>query len=680
MKLVSPCLAVLLAAGITAAQSGAATPQSTGTGQQPGTGAKQTPATKSPADPKRPDDPKAGRRATAGEGSSETPSAAQPGATARAQKSGPRASGAATPQAAAAFAEKAEQQMMEASNRAGRASWIQSNFITVDTEALAAEENAEFLKLTSELAVGAARFNKLKLPYDVSRKLNLIKLASSVPPPRDPKVSARLAETISSMESDYGKGKYCPPANSRAAAAIPRDDEDKCLDVNDITKLFAENRDPELLREIWIGWHAVGAPMRDRYTQFVSLSNTGARDLGFADTGAFWRSKYDMPPDAFSAEVERLWTQVRPLYEQLHTYVRSRLREKYGDLVPENGPIPAHLLGNIWSQDWSNVYEFVAPPASDPGYSVDQILKQRNISPVEMARIGERFFSSLGFEPLPKTFWERSLFTKPRDRDVVCHASAWNVDNVNDLRIKMCIQQTEEDFTTVHHELGHNYYQRAYNKQPFLYRDSANDGFHEATGDTIALSITPDYLKRIGFIQQVPPESGDIGLLMKRALEGVAFLPFGVVIDQWRWRVFSGDIKPEEYNRAWWEMRRKYQGIEPPVQRTEEQFDPGAKYHVPGNTPYTRYFLARLLQFQFYRALCREAGYQGPLHRCSFYESKAAGARLNKMLEMGASRPWPEALKAISGETRMDGGAMLEYFAPLMKWLEEQNKGKKVGW
>jgi peptidyl-dipeptidase A len=297
-----------------------------------------------------------------------------------------------------------------------------------------------------------------------------------------------------------------------------------------------------------------------------------------------------------------------------------------------------------------------------------------------MVHYGENFYKSLGFAPLPPTFWERSLFTKPADRDVVCHASAWDIDSKDDLRIKMCIQVRDVDFVTIHHELGHNFYQRAYKNQPPLFQGGANDGFHEAIGDTIALAITPEYLQKINLLDKVPPPEADIPILLRQALDKVAFLPFGLMIDQWRWKVFSGEIKPADYNTTWWELRRKYQGIAPPVQRSEADFDPGAKYHVAANVPYMRYFLADMLEFQFYQALCRESGYKGPLNRCTFYGSKEAGEKFNKMLEMGQSKPWPDALEALTGERQVNAGAILEYFAPLKKWLDEQNKGQKEGW
>jgi peptidyl-dipeptidase A len=393
-----------------------------------------------------------------------------------------------------------------------------------------------------------------------------------------------------------------------------------------------------------------------------------------------WRGKYDMPADAFAKELDRLWEQLRPLYLSLHTYVRSKLHEKYGAAVPENGPIPAHLLGNLWQQDWSNIYDVVGPKNQKAAYSLTEILKQKKIDPIEMVRIGERFFTSLGFEPLPKTFYERSLFVKPQDREVVCHASAWDINSVDDVRIKMCIDVNQEDFITIHHELGHNFYQRAYSTLPVLFRDSANDGFHEALGDTLALSVTPEYLVKIKLLEKAPDASADTGLLLGAALERLAFLPFGLLVDQWRWQVFSGQIAPQNYNKAWWDLKLKYQGVAPPSPRGEDMFDPGAKYHVPANTPYTRYFLAQVLQFQFHRALAKTAGCTTPLHRCSIYGNAEAGKRLKAMMEMGASRPWPEALEALTGQKQMDASAMAEYFAPLKTWLDEQNRGKKVGW
>ncbi|MFQ5926738.1 MAG: M2 family metallopeptidase [Terriglobia bacterium] len=582
---------------------------------------------------------------------------------------GGETAGAPTVAQARAFVAQAEKRLEALSIKATRTSWVQSNFITYDTQKIAAEAQQAYTAAVAELAAAAKRFDGWQLPTDVARKLKLLKLAVAAPAPPDPHEQAELTQIEVWMKSRDCKGRYCPQGK-----------DDNCLDLGEMEDILATSRAPDQLRDIWGGWRTVSPPMRGRYQRFVALANKGAHALGFTDLGAMWRSNYDMPPEKFTAEVDRLWQQVKPLYDALHAHVRASLAKHYGTgVVSPDGLIPAHLVGNMWAQSWGNIYPLVAPPAADPGFDLSELLKAKKVEAREMVRYGERFFTSLDFEPLPESFWQRSLFTKPADRDVVCHASAWDVESPQDLRIKMCIKITAEDFSTIHHELGHNFYQRAYGGQSFLYRGSANDGFHEAVGDAVALSVTPDYLAKVGLLERVPEADGDLGLLMKMALEKVAFLPFGLLVDQWRWKVFSGEISPADYNQAWWELREKYQGIKAPVARSEEDFDPGAKYHIPANVPYTRYFLAHILQFQFHRALCRAAGYRGPLHRCSIYNNKAAGAKLKQMLEMGMSRSWPEALEALTGEKELDATAILDYFAPLKQWLDEQNKGRKVG-
>lgn len=591
-----------------------------------------------------------------------------------------------TPDEARQFLATANETMLRLGVQLAEAGWAYSTNINPETEAANAKANQAYIEAVAKFAKEATRFDGVELAPDERRQLELLKLSLVMVTPSTPQEAEELTKIAAALEGAYGSGKWCPggaPTSTQTtspAAAPPPPDAAPCLDVEAITQIMAENRDPTRLREVWEGWHGIAPPMKQDYARFVELANKGARELGFADTGAMWRAKYDMPPDAFTRELDRLWEQVRPLYVSLHAYVRMKLRERYGDLVPERGPLPAHLLGNIWAQDWSNVFPLVAPPSVDPGYDLTAILRERKTTPVEMVRTAERFFTSLGFDPLPQTFWDRSMFVKPPGREVVCHASAWNIDLVDDVRIKMCIDPTAEDFTTIHHELGHNFYQLAYRHLPVLFRDSANDGFHEAVGDTIALSVTPEYLVRIGLLDKAPDPSRDIGLLLQQALAKIAFLPFGLLIDQWRWQVFSGAITPDDYNTTWWNLRLKYQGVAPPSPRGEEYFDPGAKYHVPANFPYTRYFLAHILQFQFHRALAREAGCTGPLHRCSIYESREAGRRLNATLEMGLSRPWPEALEALTGTKEMDASAIRDYFAPLQAWLDRQLEGKPVGW
>ena len=560
------------------------------------------------------------------------------------------------------FLKNAEERLAKLSGNAQRAAWVYETHITDDTETISAQASELALAAAGEIALQARRYNALPLSVESKRKLKLLQLSLSISDATDREAYTRLA---ASMAGEYGKAKYCRQAG----------DPTSCLDLGQIEKIMAESRDPALLKEVWLGWHQQAAKYKDSYAKYVALSNKGAREMGFADTGAMWRSQYDMPADAFAAESERLWQQVKPLYDALHMYVRLKLRQTYGkDEVPKEGPIPAHLFGNMWSQSWENLYPLVKPQGPGASLDIGETLKSKNIDARAMAQFGEGFYTSLGMEKLPDTFWQKSQLTKPRDREVVCHASAWDLDNLIDVRIKMCITPTAEDFLTIHHELGHIYYDLAYRKQPHLFKGGANDGFHEAIGDTVALSVTPDYLHNLGLLKDVPDVSQDIGVLLNRALEKVAFLPFGYMVDQWRWKVYSGQAKPADYDKVWWELREKYQGVKRPAALEVNGFDAGAKYHVPADTAYARYFIAHILQFQFHRALCREAGYIGPLNRCSIYGNKKAGEKYQAMLAMGTSRPWNEALKAVTGEEQMDATAILDYFAPLKVWLDAQNK------
>ena len=585
----------------------------------------------------------------------------------------PAAPAASAPTAAEAdaFVKDASAQLSKYSDYAQRVAWVNSTYITDDTDWLSAKVGAEGTELAVKLAKAAARFNNVPgLSYDTRRQLDILKQALVLPAPDTPGAADELNTITTRLQSAYGKGKGTY--------------QGKVTSGNDLEALMGTTRDPALTQEMWVSWHKVGAPMRQDYVRMVEIANAGAKELGYADTGAMWRAGYDMDPKAFEAMVDRLLAQVQPLYKDLHCYTRTKLNQKYGDAVqPRTGPIRADLLGNMWAQDWADIYDVVAPPgAGDIGYDIGALLTEKKYDPVKMVKTGEGFFSSLGFAPLPQTFWERSMIVKPADREVVCHASAWDVDNKDDLRIKMCTKVNSTDFVTIHHELGHNYYQRAYNKQPFLYLNSANDGFHEAVGDFVALSVTPDYLVQIGLLDasKVPDPSKDIGLLLRQAMEKVPGLPWTALVDKWRWGVFSGATPPSAYNKAWTDLRLQYMGIVPPVPRSEADFDPGAKFHIPGNTPYARYFLARILQFQFYEAACRQSGWKGPLHRCSFYNNKEVGAKLDAMLALGASQPWPVALEKFTGTREMDGRALLAYFAPLQTWLKEQNKGQACGW
>jgi peptidyl-dipeptidase A len=573
-----------------------------------------------------------------------------------------------TPEEARAFVKQLNEDLQTLWTNWARAEWVKATYITHDTEILAAKAHEKVLEYTSRAIEDATRFDGLDLDSETRRMLTLLKTSSSLPAPSDPDERARLAEIAAKMESIYGKGEVC--------------EEDDCRDLGDLSEVMSTKRDYDALLDAWQGWRTISPPMRPMYEEFVRLANEGANEIGYDDLGELWRAGYDMTPSEFEAVAADLWNDVKPLYESLHCYVRGRLAKKYGtNKVDPDGLIPAHLLGNMWAQEWSNIYPLVAPYPGVGDLDVTAALKKKNYDAMKMVKLGESFFTSLGLEPLPETFWERSMFTKPEDRDVVCHASAWDVTSAGDIRIKMCIRPTEEDLITIHHELGHNYYYQYYYMKPVLFQAGAHDGFHEGIGDTLALSVTPGYLEQVGILDRVAEnEKALINLQLKEALDKIAFLPFGKLIDEWRWKVFAGEIPFEDMNAAWWKLRAEYQGIAPPVARTEADFDPGAKYHIPSNVPYTRYFLARILQFQFHEALCEAAGHEGPLHTCSIYGSQEAGERLRAMLALGASRPWPDALEAIAGTREMDGTALVAYFRPLLDWLEKQNEGQSCGW
>ncbi len=572
-------------------------------------------------------------------------------------------------ESADAFVERLNDELTAVHPHHARTAWIAATYITPDTNALASASTAEQLAWVSNAIEDSKRYVGQEQSGDVARMLRLLQVGSSLPAPRDGAKQQELAEIVSRMRAVYGSGKYCP------------DGEDSCRTLPELERVLAENRDYDAQLEAWQGWRTVSPAMREDYKRFIELTNEGAQELGFRDTGHLWRSAYDMDADAFYDEADRLWTQVKPLYDQLHCHVRATLHEQYGDRVPADGPIPAHLLGNMWAQSWDNLYPLLEPYQGVSDLDVDAALEAQDYDAARMTKLAEDFFVSLGMGRLPESFWERSMFTKPRDRDVQCHASAWDIDLQGDVRIKMCIEPTKEMLTTIYHELGHLYYDLAYNHQPYLYQAGAHDGFHEGIGDTLELSLTPGYLQEIGLIgEYTPSDEAVVNQQMKLALAKIAFLPFSKVVDQWRWDAFAGTATSEQLNARWWELREQFQGVAAPIERSEADFDPGAKFHVPNNTPYTRYFLAHILQFQFHRSLCEAAGFEGPLHECSIYGSEQAGEKLSAMLALGSSMPWQDALEQLTGSREMDATAIIDYFAPLMGYLEAQNQGRQCGW
>ena len=553
------------------------------------------------------------------------------------------------------------------------ASWISSNFITYDSQKVIADYGTKSTLKSLERSREAASFDGLDTSKENQRMLNILKSSFVMPPPLDEELASELSEITTSLEAMYGSGEYCF-------------DDEECYDLEAFESIIDNSRDPKELLRAWEGWHEIGKPMKPMYMRMVDIGNQGSVDLGYEGLSDLWFSKYDMPAEDFLDDTDRVWSEVKPLYDALHCHVRAKLNEHYGDeVISKTGPLPVHMLGNMWGQSWSNIYDLVYEEKSDSKYiDVTKIINEKSLSEIEMVEYAEDFFISMGFKPLPKTFWERSLFVKPRDRSVVCHASAWNLDPANnDLRIKMCIEKNEEDFITIHHELGHIFYYQAYNHIPTVFQAGANDGFHEAFGDLLTLSITPDYLVDIGFISEDDAEEAKqdpIGLLMKQALDGVVIVPWALMLDKWRSGVFDGEIDESNLNSSWWSLREEYQGINTSYERSENYFDPGAKYHIPGNTPYTRYYLASIMQYQFHEALCNLIDYDGYLHECSIYGNKEAGDRIISTMAMGQSLPWQEAFENLTGSRQLSGKSIMNYYAPLKEWLDEENKNRTCGW
>ncbi|MDC1161363.1 M2 family metallopeptidase [Gammaproteobacteria bacterium] len=559
---------------------------------------------------------------------------------------------------------------------ASSAYWLQANFITYDSQKVVADYGKRFQLLALERARQASTFDDVEVSEENRRKLNLIKNSFVMPSPLDDTLAGEIANIMAELDAMYGAGQHCFG-------------EGDCYDLEAFEGVIDNSRDPDELLKAWEGWRNIGTPMKDKYLRMVEIGNLGAKDLGYEGLTDLWFSQYDMPAEEFLAETDRVWDELKPLYDALHCHVRSELSEHYGEeVVSKEGVLPAHVLGNMWGQSWANVYDLVYTPDNpnaSSGIDLTKILEEKNIDEIEMTKIAENFFISLGFQPLPDTFWERSLFVKPQDRSVVCHASAWNLDaDANDLRIKMCIERNAEDFSTIHHELGHIFYYQAYNStQPSVFQSGANDGFHEAVGDLLSLSITPEYYNKIGLISEAEAKdatSDPISLLMQQALQGVVSVPWTLMLDKWRAGVFSGETSESELNNSWWELREYYQGIGVPRERGADAFDPGAKYHIPGNTPYTRYYLAQILQYQFHESLCNQMGFEGPLHECSIYDNELAGKKLRAMLSLGQSQEWQVALEALTGTRSLSGKSMLNYYKPLKDWLDVQNTDRTCGW
>ncbi|KAH9492522.1 hypothetical protein Btru_046311 [Bulinus truncatus] len=510
-------------------------------------------------------------------------------------------------------------------------------------------------------------YNVTGMTESIRRQFRFVRDIGANAQPNKTKLE-KLKQSRLDMQSIYGKGEVCL--------------KEKCLPLEpDLTQLMASSGDYDELLAVWTKWRDVtGKKMKTIFSEYVDLYNEAVRISCFKDAGEYWRSWYDSP--TFEEDIANLYAQIRPLYEQLHAYVRKKLQQKYKHVkFPSSGHIPAHILGNMWAQEWTNIIKDVVPYKDKPTVDVTDELKKQGYTAMKIFETADSFFGSLGLIKMVPEFWKNSIIEKQNGTDMVCHATAYDLYNGKDFRIKMCTDITQEDLVTVHHEMGHVEYYMQYKDHPIVFRDGANNGFHEAIGDVMALSVqTPEHLHKINLLKDLPTDSEtDINFLMKMALEKVAFLPFGYLIDLWRWSVFSGKTTSENYTNDWWKLRCRLQGVYPPVKRSSDDFDPGAKYHIPSDTPYIRYFISFIIQFQFHKAACQAAGYRGPLHRCDIYNNTDAGKQIGNMLKLGASRPWPDAMEVITGQRKMDASALLEYFHPLLEFLKKEN-GDEFGW
>jgi len=581
---------------------------------------------------------------------------------------------------ATAFVEDAEKQLEADAIEATFASWNYESNITDHNQQISLAAAKKSGLLVKKLGKEAQAFDLTQVKNeDVKRKLKLMRnLGTSALP--EAKLG-RFNQLVSDMGSTYSKAKVTKRGGSDLWSLEP-----------ELTEIMASSRDPDELQYYWEQWREKSGKMiKGNYHEYIDLYNEAAKLNGFSDASMMKVDPYESK--TFIQEMEDTWQGLKPLYEKLHAYVRNKLAAQYPGKVQPGGALPAHLLGNMWAQQWNNIGDILKPYPSKPNLNVTGAMISQGWNQKKMFEKAEEFFTSMGLKPMPQEFWEGSILQKPEDgRDLTCHASAWDFYNGKDYRIKQCTRVNQEDFITVNHEMGHIQYYLQYSGQSYFYRTGANPGFHEGVADILSLAVgTAEYFQRLGLVGEevdVADEETNINILFDMALERIAFLPFGYLVDKFRWDVYSGVTSKEEMNCHWWKLRNQIQGLEPPSKRSKDHFDPGAKYHVAGDVGYVRYFTAFIYEFQFYRAMCLQSGRyvpgdpKKPLHRCNFYGSVEAGDKLKEMLVLGASRPWKEAMMKMTGQPEMSTKAIREYFEPLEKWLDEQNSaaGVSVGW
>ncbi|NWW89629.1 ACE2 enzyme, partial [Rhynochetos jubatus] len=562
------------------------------------------------------------------------------------------------------------------------ASWNYNTNITEETANKMNEADAKWSAFYSEASMNASSFPLTSI-QDALTRLQIQTLQDRGSSALSPEKYSRLSTVLNTMSTIYSTGTVCKITEPSECLVL-----EPGLDI-----IMANSTDYDERLWAWEGWRAeVGRMMRPLYEEYVELKNEVAKLNNYSDYGDYWRANYeaDYPEeykysrDQLIEDVEKTFEQIKPLYQQLHAYVRHRLEQVYGpELISSTGCLPAHLLGDMWGRFWTNLYGLAVPYPAKPNIDVTSAMVQKKWDAMRIFKAAEAFFTSIGLSEMTKGFWENSMLTEPTDnRKVVCHPTAWDLGN-NDYRIKMCTKVTMDDFLTAHHEMGHIEYDMAYSEKPYLLRGGANEGFHEAVGEIMSLSAaTPQHLKSLDLLEPTfqEDEETEINFLLKQALTIVGTMPFTYMLEKWRWMVFRGEITKQEWTKRWWEMKREIVGVVEPVPHDETYCDPAVLFHVANDYSFIRYYTRTIFQFQFQEALCKAANHTGPLHTCDITNSTAAGQNLRQLLELGRSKPWTQALEGVTGEKYMNAAPLLHYFEPLYKWLQKNNSGRYIGW
>ncbi|KAM6291936.1 angiotensin-converting enzyme 2 [Porphyrio hochstetteri] len=585
-------------------------------------------------------------------------------------------------QEAQRFLEDFNRRVEDISYESSIASWNYNTNITEENANKMNEADSKWSAFYDEASRNASSFPLASIQDDLTR-LQIQSLQDRGSSNLSPEKYERLSTVLSKMSTIYSTGTVCKTTEPSECLVL-----EPGLDI-----IMANSTDYHERLWAWEGWRAnVGRMMRPLYEEYVDLKNEIATLNNYSDYGDYWRANYeaDYPEnykysrDQLIKDVEKTFEQIKPLYQQLHAYVRHRLEQFYGpEFISSTGCLPAHLLGDMWGRFWTNLYPLTVPYPAKPNIDVTSTMVLKKWDAMKIFKAAETFFDSIGLYKMTEGFWNNSMLTEPTDnRKVVCHPTAWDLGK-GDYRIKMCTKVTMDDFLTAHHEMGHIEYDMAYSKQPYLLRGGANEGFHEAVGEIMSLSAaTPQHLKSLDLLEPTfqEDEETEINFLLKQALTIVGTMPFTYMLEKWRWMVFRGEITKEEWTKRWWEMKREIVGVVEPVLHDETYCDPAVLFHVSNDYSFIRYYTRTIYQFQFQEALCKAANHNGPLHTCDITNSTAAGTKLRELLELGRTKPWTQALENVTGEKYMNAAPLLHYFEPLYEWLQGNNSGRYIGW